>query len=231
MEKLLSQVGIQERVNIVAEYKPVQLGWWDESTLTEIEVEYWRSEAGEGEVTVIFSLADEGIVERVPVFQANFHGDALLGSTLVAESVYENVVLGEDWEFTEEMNAYFTDDFALAAGALEQVLGLIEHKTPLFVGDLDADEVEDAEPEAGDFLPHFISMLEMNAAEFKAEEISELLGMGIDYEGEAYLEGLKGDLATATEEEFVKQFGLDAEIFALIQKVVGEWEPEVGEGT
>lgn len=224
MIQKLKKTGIDRLDNFMYEFAPINLPWWDEDHQTALEIEVRTHEDKQDySICVVFCPDAEGLVERTIVFYAAFNEHELTETTLVDKDVLEHLQDNIQLEFSENQNAYFTDNFNDAKSILSHLLYLVQDQKTMERYELD--EV-DGELKEGDILDHFVGMLHINSEEFTKENIIRYLKMGIEYEGEEYLQALREDIQSGIEAGFQEDYAIDIdkEALALLVEVINNYQ-------
>ncbi|EAY26579.1 hypothetical protein [Microscilla marina] len=224
MIQKLKKTGIDRLDNFLYEFAPIDLPWWDKDHLTTLEVEARTHEDKQDcSICIVFCPEAEGVLERTIVFYAAFNDRELTETTLIDKDVLEHLQDDIQLEFSENQNAYFTDDFNETKSVLSHIFHLVKDQKTVERYPL---EEGDGELKAGDVLDHFIGMIHINSAEFTKESIAEHLKTGIEYEGQEYLEALQEDIKNGIVANFQDEYAVELEKPALdlIIEVVNEYK-------
>lgn len=224
MIQKLKKTGIDRLDNFMYEFAPINLPWWDEDNQTALEIEVrTHDDKKDYSMCVVFCPDAEGLVERTIVFYAAFNEHELTETTLVDKDVLEHLQDNIQLEYSENQNAYFTDDMNESKSILSHILHLVKDQETM-----ERFELEDGEGELeeGDILDHFVGMLQINSAEFTKENITKYLQMGIEYEGQDYLQALRDDIKNGIEAGFQEAYAvdIDKEALDLVVEVVNNYQ-------
>ena len=222
MEDILTEIGVDHYSGYIYEYNPVKINWWNEKLETSIEIEIYKDEENLVDLSIIFCPFIEEIVERTIVFTSTFKEDSLVGNTIIAKSVAENLLPAINLEYSEKHNGYLIDSYLQSYDIFKKLTSLIVDKIPIVKLDLNSDEdlEEETATELGDTLEHFIAMMQMNSATFTKDGIVEHLEMATNLEGKDYIEELKNDANSDAIFDFQTENNISEESMKEIKKII-----------
>lgn len=225
MIQKLKKTGIDQLNNFLYEFKSIDLPWWDADNKTSLEIEVRQhTDKNDYSLCVVFCPDAEGLLERTIVFYAAFNESDLTETTLIDKEVLENLQDSSTLEFSEDQNAYFTDSMNESKSILSHILFLVRDQPT--VERFELDENETGELKEGDTLDHFIGMMQINSEEITKESINQYLAMGMEYEGQEYLEALQEDVKNGQLAGFTDEYAVEVDkpTLDLIVDVVGSYK-------
>lgn len=105
-------------------FKPCRMEWWDSENDTDMELHVTVKDTGQVQIAVAFSPDVEGIVELQYVFLATIQDNRVIGDTLVAKAVFEQLSEAVTLPFSDEQQAYIASDPETATIMLGAILRL-----------------------------------------------------------------------------------------------------------
>ncbi|MEZ4884720.1 MAG: hypothetical protein R3E32_08355 [Chitinophagales bacterium] len=220
MKEILHKFSIDQFDDIIYEFAPLEINWWDSEHRTSIEVEIHRDAKDLFFLSIIFSPDIEGIVERTVVFFTSFHNKKILETTLVAKCVLENTQEKIDLGFSAEQNAYYTSSFSKSKALVNNILSIAKNCSPPQKFDLNSAETTVCTTEIGDTIDHFIAMMHINEKAFTKTNILDNIEQGIKFEGIEYVEDLKKDVDSGLLFNFEEQYEVSGETLNLVFEVI-----------
>lgn len=224
MRDLLQRIGITEFGNYIYEYVPVDIVWWDELAPTKVEIELNKSKTGLDLVSLVFTTEEDSEPSRAEVMSFKLQDGVVTSQTLVAKPVIDNLELDLDLDYSEEDASYVTNSAAETGLVFGKLIGLLSPAAPVNVFEM-VDESATGMAEEGETLTHFVAMMSLQQIEYTPDNIKSTIQMGIEFEGDEYLDLLLLDTAHAEGLDFEAEYGVNRQTLQVIIEEIRNFSP------